>query len=123
MSAQDLIDRQALLQRFEAVRAETLRRAAPLSVEDKAVQSMPDASPTKWHLAHTTWFFEVMVLIPYRSGYEAFDARYLSLFNLREPGPSLPATAARGADAARSGPGSALPQTGRRRDGAPHRSG
>src|ERR1700680_2875985 len=46
---------------FRAVRAETERRAAPLSPEDQVVQSMPDASPTKWHRAHKTWFFEPLL--------------------------------------------------------------
>src|SRR5947207_15264438 len=66
---------------FRAVRAETERRAAPLSAEDQVVQSMPDASPTKWHLAHTTWFFEAFVLGRFAPGYQVVDPRYAYLFN------------------------------------------
>ena len=73
--------REAGLQRLRAVRAHTLSLAAPLSDEDQAVQSMPDASPTKWHLAHTTWFFEAIVLMPHAPAYRPHDARWLTLFN------------------------------------------
>ena len=66
---------------FRMVRAETERRAGPLSPEDQIVQSMPDASPTKWHRAHTTWFFEQFLLKPYREGYPVFDEQYAYLFN------------------------------------------
>jgi ergothioneine biosynthesis protein EgtB len=66
---------------FRAVRAETERRAAALTAEDQTVQSMPDASPAKWHRAHTTWFFEQFLLFPHLSGYRAFDERYAYLFN------------------------------------------
>jgi ergothioneine biosynthesis protein EgtB len=66
---------------FRDVRAETERRAAPLSPEDQVVQSMPDASPTKWHRAHTTWFFEQFLLVPHLAGYEVFDSRFGFLFN------------------------------------------
>src|SRR5712675_3769407 len=58
---------------FCAVRAETEARAAPLTPEDQVVQSMADASPTKWHLAHTTWFFEQFLLVPHLAGYRVFD--------------------------------------------------
>jgi ergothioneine biosynthesis protein EgtB len=71
----------SLVERFRAVRAETERLAAPLSAEDQAVQSMPDASPTKWHRAHTSWFFETFLLIPHLPGYRSFDERYAYLFN------------------------------------------
>lgn len=67
--------------RFMAVRTHTERLAAPLSAEDQTVQSMPDASPTKWHLAHTTWFFETFVLKPRDRHYRVFDAAYEYLFN------------------------------------------
>lgn len=55
--------------------------AAPLSAEDQCVQAMEDASPTKWHLAHTTWFFERFVLEPFLPGYAVFDPRYNFCFN------------------------------------------
>ena len=67
--------------RYCAVRDETERRAAPLSAEDQIIQSMPDASPTKWHRAHTTWFFEQFVLAPNVSAYKPFDNRFAFLFN------------------------------------------
>lgn len=68
-------------QRFAAVRATTRALAAPLSAEDCAIQSMPDASPVKWHLAHTTWFFETFVLAAHPGGYRPLDAAYRVLFN------------------------------------------
>jgi ergothioneine biosynthesis protein EgtB len=66
---------------FRAVRAETERRSAPLSAEDQVVQSMPDASPTKWHRAHVTWFFEQFLLLPFAPSYRSFDERFGFLFN------------------------------------------
>src|SRR5580700_491194 len=69
------------LDAYRTVRAETERRAAPLSAEDQVVQSMPDASPTKWHRAHTTWFFEQFLLKPHAPDYRAFDQRFAYLFN------------------------------------------
>ena len=71
----------ALRDRFREVRAASLALAAPLSAEDQCIQSMPDASPTKWHLAHTTWFFETVLLQPHAVGYRAFDTRFHYLFN------------------------------------------
>jgi ergothioneine biosynthesis protein EgtB len=66
---------------FARVRGETERRAAPLSAEDQVIQSMPDASPTKWHRAHTTWFFETFLLQPNVPGYRIYDERFAFLFN------------------------------------------
>jgi len=66
---------------FDAVRAATLALAAPLSAEDCALQSMPDASPVKWHLAHTSWYFETFLLAPSLPGYVPFDAAFRVLFN------------------------------------------
>ena len=71
----------ALRERFRTVRAASLALAAPLSAEDQCIQSMPDASPTKWHLAHTTWFFETVLLQPHAVDYRPFDARFHYLFN------------------------------------------
>lgn len=70
-----------LCARFEAVRARTLALCAPLSVEDMALQSMPDASPVKWHLAHTTWFFETFVLSALGDGYRPHHPDFEQLFN------------------------------------------
>ncbi|HLH10434.1 MAG TPA: ergothioneine biosynthesis protein EgtB [Methylovirgula sp.] len=66
---------------FHNVRNETERRAAPLSPEDQVIQSMPDASPTKWHRAHVTWFFEQFLLRPFARDYQIFDERFAFLFN------------------------------------------
>jgi ergothioneine biosynthesis protein EgtB len=66
---------------YETVRATTEQLAAPLSAEDQTVQSMPDASPTKWHRAHTTWFFETFVLAGAHRGYVPFHPDFAFLFN------------------------------------------
>lgn len=67
--------------RYVEIRRKTRALAAPLSAEDCAIQSMPDASPVKWHLAHTTWFFETFLLSPHRTDYRPFDPAYRVLFN------------------------------------------
>ena len=67
--------------RYRDVRDLTERLAAPLSAEDQTVQSMPDTSPTTWHRAHTTWFFETFLLDPAVEGYESFHPGYGYLFN------------------------------------------
>jgi ergothioneine biosynthesis protein EgtB len=72
---------QNLVKAFLEVRNETERRAAPLSAEDQLVQSMPDASPAKWHRAHTTWFFEQFLLGEHCPGYRVFHPDYAFLFN------------------------------------------
>lgn len=71
----------ALLDAFRAVRSRTEALAAPLSPEDCQAQSMPDASPVKWHLAHTAWFFETFLLKPHLPGYATPDPAYQMLFN------------------------------------------
>ena len=67
--------------RFSAVRAESLALVESLEPEDFVVQSMPDVSPAKWHLAHVTWFFEAFVLKPFAADYEVFDEQFHFLFN------------------------------------------
>ncbi len=74
-------ERNALAERFAQVRAHSLALTATLTAEDQCVQSMSDASPTKWHLAHTSWFFEAVVLGAHQPGYRPFDAAYARLFN------------------------------------------
>ncbi|HEY5014438.1 MAG TPA: ergothioneine biosynthesis protein EgtB [Acidimicrobiia bacterium] len=74
-------ERAETLELFRRVRALTEALAAPLSAEDQVVQSMPDVSPTKWHRAHTTWFFETFVLGPEHPGYQSPDPAYAYLFN------------------------------------------
>ena len=71
----------SLSARYAAVRQHTLKLAAPLSAEDQCVQSMPDTSPTKWHLAHTSWFFENVVLLPHLPSYQVFEEAFAYLFN------------------------------------------
>jgi ergothioneine biosynthesis protein EgtB len=70
-----------LARRLFAARRLTLDLAAPLSDADATIQPFPDASPAKWHLAHTTWFFETFVLRDHVSGYQPFDERWAFLFN------------------------------------------
>ena len=72
---------EALASRYDAVRALSVALVAPLSDADATVQSMEDASPAKWHLAHTTWFFETFVLRDFVSGYRRHDERFPFLFN------------------------------------------
>ncbi len=73
--------RKALSARFAAVRAQSKDICRPLAAEDYVVQSMPDASPPKWHLAHVTWFFENFLLLPFLRGYSPFHPAYGYLFN------------------------------------------
>ena len=70
-----------MLRRLRAVRDETMALAEGLSDADATAQSMEDASPAKWHLGHTSWFFEALVLQPALPGYEIFNDRYAYLFN------------------------------------------
>lgn len=71
----------ALQSHFDTTRRFSLALVEPLALEDYGVQPMPDASPPKWHLAHTTWFFETFLLQPYAPGYRAFAPQYEYLFN------------------------------------------
>src|SRR6516164_6155675 len=73
--------RTALAARYRAVRALTERLCAPLEPDDYQLQSMPDCSPPKWHLAHTAWFFETFVLAPHAPGFRPFHPHYGYLFN------------------------------------------
>jgi len=70
-----------LLKRYQTVRNRTESLIAPLSAEDMVVQSMPDASPAKWHMAHTTWFFETFLLSQNLPDYQPFDPAFCYLFN------------------------------------------
>ncbi|MEG9861769.1 MAG: ergothioneine biosynthesis protein EgtB [Parvularculales bacterium] len=74
-------DREGFLHWYNTVRTDSQILADPLAPEDMVIQSMPDVSPTKWHLAHTSWFFETFLLTPYVSAYEPPNAIYGHLFN------------------------------------------
>jgi len=76
-----LLARSALADRYAHVRAQTVALTMPLSAEDQTVQSMPDASPAKWHQAHTTWFFETFLLAQQQPDYQPFDPLFGYLFN------------------------------------------
>ncbi len=75
------VDDHVLADRFRATRRLTDALASPLSAEDQTVQSMPDVSPTKWHRAHTSWFFETFLLVPLLSDYRVFHPDFGFLFN------------------------------------------
>jgi len=62
-------ERQGLIERYQQVRQSTETLCKPLAIEDYVIQSMPDCSPTKWHLAHVSWFFETFLLKPFASDY------------------------------------------------------
>ncbi|HUN81247.1 MAG TPA: ergothioneine biosynthesis protein EgtB [Phycisphaerae bacterium] len=87
-----------LLDRYQAVREQTSRLCLPLSPEDCVIQSMPDASPVRWHIAHTTWFFETFILTEALAGYRPFSKDFAYLFNsyYNAVGPQFP-RASRGA--------------------------
>jgi ergothioneine biosynthesis protein EgtB len=72
---------EALIKQYRTIRARSEALCQPLTIEDYVIQAMPDVSPPKWHLAHTTWFFENFVLRPYCDGYAVFDEQYGYLFN------------------------------------------
>lgn len=74
-------EREQWVRRYREVRARTEALAAPLSAEDQTIQSMADVSPTKWHRAHMSWFFETFLLGPHLPNYRVFDAAYGFLFN------------------------------------------
>ena len=79
--ADPLIGRDNLSARYAATRALSLDLVSALSDADATIQPHPDASPAKWHLAHTTWFFETFVLRDHVAGHRPFDPRFAFLFN------------------------------------------
>ena len=81
MARSDEVQNGKLAQRLAETRQLTLDLAAPLSDADATIQPHPDASPAKWHLAHTTWFFETFILRDHVPGYRLFDERWPYLFN------------------------------------------
>lgn len=80
-AADERAGRDAVLKRYETVRDFSLQLCQPLATEDYVIQTMPDVSPTKWHLAHTSWFFETFVLKAFAAGYKPLDPQYEYLFN------------------------------------------
>lgn len=70
-----------LTEQFQRIRRQSVQLCAPLEIEDYGLQAMADTSPPKWHLAHTSWFFETFILKPYAPGYQPFNAAFEVLFN------------------------------------------
>ena len=81
MRSDELTGARDLREQYRAIRQASLGLCAPLTVEDHSLQAMPDASPAKWHLAHTTWFFETFLLSEHLPGYKPVNPAYRSLFN------------------------------------------
>lgn len=81
MLSKSIVDSQELIGRFQSVRKQTEEICAPLEIEDYVVQPIEDVSPPKWHLAHTTWFFETFLLKPYEKDYQLFDEQFPYFFN------------------------------------------
>ncbi|MGB8319353.1 MAG: DinB family protein, partial [Ignavibacteriaceae bacterium] len=79
--AERVLSRENLLNRFKTVRNFSMEICKPLITEDYVIQSMPDVSPTKWHLSHTSWFFETFVLKDASSNYKSLHPQYAYLFN------------------------------------------
>ncbi len=77
----NLVSRKELINNYIKVRNFSNKLAEPLEIEDYVIQSMPDVSPTKWHLAHTSWFFETFILSKLNQGYESPFPQYSYLFN------------------------------------------
>ena len=75
------LSKDELTDHFKRVRRVTNVLCAPLATEDYVVQPIEDVSPPKWHLAHTTWFFETMFLVRFKSGYQPYHPQYAFLFN------------------------------------------
>ena len=80
-SAQLAVPPESLVSRYACVRRDTEALCQPLAIEDYGLQAMADASPPKWHLAHTTWFFETFLLKPFLQGYREYHPHYATLFN------------------------------------------
>jgi ergothioneine biosynthesis protein EgtB len=80
-SGKTSLRREDILARLRTTRSLSLAIAAPLTAEDQVVQASDDASPAKWHLAHTTWFFEELILKPFLESYSVFDERFAYCFN------------------------------------------
>ena len=81
MSLPTTICSPSILTEYQQIRAVSTHICQPLAIEDYQIQSMPDVSPPKWHLAHTTWFFETFILTPYLPGYSVFHPQFGYLFN------------------------------------------
>ena len=76
-----LIEKPVIATDFQKVRSQTEDLCSPLQIEDYQIQPMADASPPKWHLAHVTWFFETLILIPYYKEYSTPNECFMYLYN------------------------------------------